>query len=93
MRIGEKTIKQATSQMEGLMKEHLQDINETYLVMDDEVSIGLKVKIGPANVGVTVASEISFVKEKVKDRSAVSRVDENQTTLSFVGPADGTLNA
>ena len=89
MKIGEKTIKVAVNQVEGLIREHLQDINEAYLACDDEVSIGLKIKLGPADIGITVASEVSFVKEKVKDRSAISRVDENQTTLSFVGQADG----
>ena len=89
MEIGEKTIKKTVSQVEGLMREELQSINEAYLAMDDELAISLKVKIGPATTGITVFTELGFVKEKVKVRSGIAQIDENQTTLSFVGQADG----
>ena len=90
MKIGEKTIKKTVAQVEGLIREELQSINEAYLAMDDELAISLKVKIGPANTGVTVSTELGFIKEKVKVRSEVAQVDENQTTLSFVGRADAS---
>ena len=89
MKIGERTIKKTVAQVEGLIREELQSINEAYLAMDDELTVKLKVKIGPANTGVTVFTELDFIKEKVKVRSAMAQVDENQTTLSFVGQADG----
>jgi len=88
MKIGERTIKRAVAQIEDLMNLHLRDINEAYLACDDKVTVDLKVKLGPADIGITVASEISFVKEKVKDKSTILRVDENQATLSFVGQAN-----
>jgi len=90
MKIGEKTIKKTVAQVEGLMREELQNINEAYLAMDDELLISLKVKIGPATTGVTVFTELSFTKEKVKVRSGVAQVDENQATLSFVGEANAS---
>jgi len=88
MKIGERTIKKTVDQVEGLMREKLQSINEAYLAMDNELSISLKVSIGPATAGVTVFTELGFVKGKVKVRSGVAQVDENQATLSFVGEAN-----
>ena len=89
MKIGEKTIKKTVDQVEGLMREELQAINEAYLAMDDELAISLKVKIGPATTGVTVFTELGFIKEKVKVRSAVAQVDEKQVSLALAGESNG----
>ena len=90
MKIGEKTIRKTVSQVEGLMRLKLKAINEAYLALDDELAISLKVRIGPATTGVTVFTELGFIKEKVKVRSSLAQVDENQATLSFVGEANAS---
>ncbi len=83
MKIGERTITAATSQIEGLLREHVMDLNDAFDLTED-VSIGLKVNMTASVQGLRVASEISFVKERVKDKSATATIDENQVTFSVV---------
>jgi len=83
MKIGEKAIQEASKQIEGLMRDHLQDINEAYLNTGD-ISIGLKANFAYGGEGRwEISAEIGFIKEKVKDKSFASTIYENQEEIRF----------
>ena len=83
MLIGEKVIREASNQIEGLMRDYLSDINDAY-ANAGTLAIGLKANIeGTAGGGMDVVSEISFIKEKIKDKSLTKTVYENQEEIKF----------
>lgn len=81
--VGEKILAEAAKQCTGMLKNYRREIDEAYLKVDGALSVGLKVNLSPNGSGVNVETEISFVLEKVKDKSYRRTVTEAQEELDF----------
>ncbi|MBN1663415.1 MAG: hypothetical protein JW943_07435 [Deltaproteobacteria bacterium] len=83
MNFGEKTISAIGDQVTGLLAYHKSDLMEAWIKANDEaLSISLSVRVTPNGSGNVVKTDISFVKEKVKD-SSTRTVSDIQGELDF----------
>lgn len=82
MQIGEKTLKEGKSLLDGLIDKYREDINLAYLKAAGPLTIDLKLKFSPDDGGNKIEAGISFVTDKVKD-SVSGKMDEDQMDLEF----------
>ncbi|MCK9520017.1 MAG: hypothetical protein M0R74_13480 [Dehalococcoidia bacterium] len=75
MKIGEKTIAMIRDQVEGLLRENLNQINRAYLHAEDAFKISFPVEIKPNGNGFKVKTEIGYTVEKVKSAATATVVE------------------
>lgn len=80
MKIGIKTRELIVKQVSGLLADYEEALSEAYLRAEKDFAISLGVKIAPNGNGAKVETQISFVKEKIKD-TASGTVSEVQVDL------------
>lgn len=78
--IGPKTLSVMSEMITGLLNGHTNEINQAYLNAEGKFSISLGIGVSEAKEGVKLETSMSFVSDRVKDKS-IRVVDERQMEL------------
>ena len=79
--IGENVINGIVKQLEGHLKDYMEQIDTAYCDQEDDVlSISLGAKLSPDTNGIKIVTTITFIANKIKD-GGILVVDENQRQL------------
>ena len=79
-RIGQKTVRAITDQVEGMLQTYLASINHAY-ALEEKLAIGFTSVITPGTGGdLILTTRISFIESRVKDETEMT-VNEDQIGL------------
>ena len=88
-RIGQKTVRAITDQVEGMLQTYLSSINHAYL-LEEKLTIGFTSVITPGTGGdLVLTTRISFIESRVKDETEMT-VNEAQLDM-FEGEEDAKV--